>query len=58
MADDKAQSEECLCENSVSKNHSIFKKTEQNVMTTHPNRRGANTRTQTASVHSTYEKLI
>ncbi|ENW04934.1 acinetoferrin biosynthesis monooxygenase AcbB [Acinetobacter beijerinckii] len=58
MADDKAQSEECLCETSVSKNHSIFKKTEQNVMTAHPNSRGANTRKQTASVHSTYEKLI
>jgi lysine N6-hydroxylase len=58
MSDDKAQSKECVCENSANKNHSIFKKTEQNVMTTHPNRRGANTRTQTASVHSTYEKLI
>ena len=58
MSDDKAQSKECACENSANKNHSIFKKTEQNVMTTHPNRRGANTRKQTASVHSTYEKLI
>ncbi|MFN4052769.1 MAG: acinetoferrin biosynthesis monooxygenase AcbB [Acinetobacter junii] len=58
MSDDKAQSKECVCENSANKNHSIFKKTEQNVMTAHPNRRGANTRTQTASVHSTYEKLI
>lgn len=58
MADDTSQSNECLCENPVHKKHSIFKKTEPNVMAGHPNRRGAHARTQTASVHSTYEKLI
>ena len=58
MADDQALSVEGVSEKAVSQNQSILKKTEQSTITTHAASRCANTRTQTVSVHSTYEKLI
>ena len=58
MADDQALSVDGVSEKAVSQNQSILKKTEQSTITTHAASRCANTRTQTVSVHSTYEKLI
>lgn len=58
MADKKAVSEDCLCEKTAGKNLSILKTAEQNTITTPSTSRGAGTRTQTAAVYSTYEKLI
>ena len=58
IADKKAVSEDCLCEKTTSKNLSILKTAEQNTITTPSTSRGAGTRTQTAAVYSTYEKLI
>ncbi|WP_089604047.1 lysine N(6)-hydroxylase/L-ornithine N(5)-oxygenase family protein [Acinetobacter piscicola] len=58
MADKRAVSEDCLCEKTASKNLSILKTAEQNTITTPSTSRGAGTRTQTAAVYSTYEKLI
>ncbi|ENW96453.1 lysine N(6)-hydroxylase/L-ornithine N(5)-oxygenase family protein [Acinetobacter sp. NIPH 298] len=58
LADENVRSDDCLGGKSISKNHLISKKTEQGVLIAHSSSRCSNTRTQTTSVHPTYEKLI
>jgi lysine N6-hydroxylase len=57
LVDHNDDSEDCLCEKTEPKKHSILKKIENLIPTLASNRR-ANTRTKTAAVHPTYEKLI
>ena len=67
LADHDTDSEQCSCEQKISQNlstlkHADIKNTQQNTetahSTTHSTSRGASIRTQTVTVHPTYEKLI
>ncbi|RKG38712.1 lysine N(6)-hydroxylase/L-ornithine N(5)-oxygenase family protein [Acinetobacter rongchengensis] len=67
LANHDTDSEQCSCKQKISKNlstlkHADIKNTQQNTgtahSTTHSTSRGASIRTQTVTVHPTYEKLI